>query len=98
MKFDHVVNYNGCYYQAGSEIPVTNEKNLGGNAKTLPSEQDANNYHDSDITLEGMGMLYTRDDLTEMPVREIRRIAEEKGFEINSTIKNDVIQEFLDKQ
>lgn len=26
MKFNHVVNYNGTYYEAGAEVPVEGEK------------------------------------------------------------------------
>lgn len=26
MKFDHIVNYNGTYYDAGEEVPIEEKK------------------------------------------------------------------------
>lgn len=34
MKFDHIVNYNGTYYDAGEEVPIDKEKK-----ETKPSEE-----------------------------------------------------------
>lgn len=106
MKYDHVVNHNGIYYQAGEEVPETNdkinqsanEKRTEGEEKSLSSVLKENDYSDSDIQLETAGHTYTYDELEEMPVREIRKLAQDKGFEITKTIKDDVINEFLSKQ
>lgn len=40
----------------------------------------------------------TYDDLSAMTVKQIRELAEKKGFTITKIIKEDVILEFLEKQ
>lgn len=88
MKFDHVVNYNGVYYKAGEEVPM---KDVGVE-KTAPSFFDSTENKEVDV------IKYTAEQLYEMPVREIRRIAEENGFVLKKTQKDDIVQEFLEKQ
>ena len=84
MVYDHIVNHNGKYYAAGEYVP--------DDIKETPD------FRDSEITLESGPHVYTEDELREMPVREIRQIASDKGIAITKTLKDDVIREFLDKQ
>lgn len=97
MKFDYVVKHNGVYYEAGQEVPIgespvsiSKEKSSDGGQERL--------FTDSEINFESAPHKYTYEELKEIPVREIRKIAEDKGFEITKTIKEDVINEFLSKQ
>ena len=84
MVYNYTVNYNGKYYSAGEYVP--------DDIKETPD------FRDSDITLESGPHYYTEDELREMPVREIRQIASDKGIAITKTLKDDVIREFLEKQ
>lgn len=56
------------------------------------------NYSDSDIQFEETPHIYNYEELSEMSVRKIRKIAEDRGINITKTIKDDVINEFLEKQ
>lgn len=89
MKYDHVVNYNGVYYRAGEEVPIPAPEE-----KTAPEED----FSDTEITLETDPHVYTDEELREMPVREIRQLAQDMGITLTRTIKDDVIKEFLEKQ
>lgn len=89
MKFDHIVNYNGVYYAAGEEVPI--DKEVKGGSENPP-------FTDNKIQSKTQPHIYTKEELEEIPVRKIRELATEKGFEIASTIKADVIEEFLSKQ
>ena len=41
---------------------------------------------------------YSYDDLSSMTVKQIKSLASELGYSITSTLKNDIIQEFLTQQ
>ncbi len=75
-----------------------------GENKTLESDEGEKltytdfPYSDKNTQIEEKGHLYTKDELEQNPVRIIKKIAEELGFTITKTIKDDVIQEFLEKQ
>lgn len=85
MKYNHIVKVNGIFYPAGAEIPEQDKVE-----EIVPS--------DSDIMLETDIHKYTKEELSEMTVKDIRKIAEDSGIEITKIIKNDVIDEFLKKQ
>lgn len=87
MKFDHVVNYNGTYYNAGEDVPM--EKAAADNAPP---------YSDSEIQMETSPHKYSEDELYGMTVKEIKRIAEDNGISISKVLKDDVVKEFLSKQ
>lgn len=82
MKYDHVIKKNGIFYPAGADVP----------------EQEESTPSDSEITLETAPHKYTKEELAEMTVKDIRKIAEDSGIEITKIIKNDVIDEFLNQQ
>ena len=84
MKFNHIVNYNGVYYAAGEEVPI--DDNSATKEETVESVGETSTHQ------------YTAEELEEIPVRKIREIAAERGFDISATIKADVINEFLIKQ
>lgn len=100
MKYDHVVNHNGTYYQAGEEVPETNDKKVESNDNPLSSQslEHTNDYQDSDIMLESKPTHYTKEDLDDMTVKHIKQIAEEMGIVLTKTIRDEVIEEFLAKQ
>lgn len=84
MVYGYTVKKNGKYYAAGENVPDDFE--------------ETPDFKDSEITLESGPHAYTEDELREMPVREIRQIASDKGIAITKTLKDDVIREFLEKQ
>lgn len=88
MKYDHIVNYAGVYYMAGEDIP---EDKVTGREEPLP-------FSDVEIEMETSPHKYTYDELEQISVRKIKRMAEEAGIEITKVIKEEVIQEFLQKQ
>lgn len=100
MKFDHGVKHDGIFYEAGQEVPIeespvlTEEKEQEAFVQT----EDEQALTDLDINFESAPHMYTYEELKEISVREIRKIAEDLGFEITKTIKDDVINEFLSKQ
>lgn len=104
MKFDHVVKHDGIYYETGQEVPIgeppvlTEEKEQEQEQETFIQTEDEQPLTDSDINFESAPHMYTYEELKEISVREIRKIAEDLGFEITKTIKDDVINEFLSKQ
>lgn len=88
MKYPYKVNHNGVYYEAGQEVPEDQE----GEREPLP-------FSDSDITFEtAEDPKLSREELELMTVKDIKKKAEKLGFTITKVIKNDVIEEFLDKQ
>lgn len=91
MIFDHVVKYNNKYYSAGENVPI-NDKNVGA------SISDAPVFLQEDIIRESADK-YTKEQLSEMTVKEIKTIASKLGFSIKKiSPKEDVIDEFLEKQ
>lgn len=88
MMYDHKIKFNGTYYEAGVEIPDAQPR--------LMDEQAG--LSDSKIQFENAPHEYTREELEEISVKKIRQLAEDMGFEITKTIKDDVINEFLLKQ
>lgn len=103
MKYDHIVKVGEIYYQAGEEVPETNDKQTEGNNIPLPSEsvnkRNSDEYSDSDIVLETPTKpYYTEQDLDNMTVKQIKQVAEEMGISITNTARKDVVNEFLEKQ
>ena len=92
MKYDHVVKYNGEYYEAGQEVPP--QEPLEMFAET-GNEQDVS-FPASDFDQDSK--MYSHQELEAMTAKEIRKIAELKGIRITKTIKDDIIKEFLSKQ
>lgn len=97
MKYDHKVKFNGVYYESGQEVPIDESPASVSEEKTSDGGQ-GNLFTDSEINFESSPHKYTYEELKEIPVREIRKIAEDMGFEITKTIKEDVVNEFLSKQ
>lgn len=94
MKFDHMVKYNGDYYNAGEEVPI---------GEHFPDSKEKDEdmelpFSDLEINMETEEHKYTYDELEPMTAKEIRRLAENKGIRITKTIKDDIINEFLSKQ
>lgn len=93
MIYDHVVKYNGKYYASGTDVP-TEESFSDDNARDNTEPP----FSDSDIELETTPHMYTYEELGQMTVKEMRRIAEDKGFKLSKISKDDIINEFLSKQ
>lgn len=103
MKYDHIVKVGETYYQAGEEVPETNDKKTEEDNKLFSSdpvnEQDNNEYSDSGIMLETPTKThYTEEDLDDMTVKQIKQAAEEMGISITNTARKEVVNEFLEKQ
>lgn len=94
MVFDHVVKYNNKYYAAGEDVPM-DDKNVG--ASTIGAPVFLNK--EEDVIRETAVNKYTKEQLSEMTVKEIKTIASKLGFSIKKVSpKEDVIEEFLEKQ
>ena len=94
MKYDHVVKYGGEYYNAGEEVPI---------GYTLPQNQTKDEktelpFSDEEIELEENPHIYTYEELEQMTAKQMRRIADDKGFRLMKATKDDLINEFLSKQ
>lgn len=90
MIYDHIVKYNGEHYEAGQEVPIGNPSELLKNPESP--------FSDSDITFEADSHKYTEEELLEMTVKDIKKLAEDMGLTLKETSRKDVINEFLEKQ
>lgn len=90
MVYGHVVKYNGEYYEAGQEVPIGESLSSVSNEKSL--------YSDPEINFETGPSRYTEEELSEMTVKDIRKLAEDMGFSLKKTAREDVVNEFLEKQ
>lgn len=95
MTFDHVVKYNGQYYAAWEDVPI--DKSLPNNYVRDDMELP---FSDKEIELETKSELhkYTYEELEQMTAKEMRKLAEDKGFKLTKAIREDIINEFLSKQ
>lgn len=94
MKYDHMVKYNGEYYVAGENVPteaLLDRDSYESHNIELP-------FSDNDIELESRPHIYTNEELEQMTAKEMRRIAEDRGFKLSKVSKDDIISEFLSKQ
>lgn len=94
MRYDYVVKYNGEYYAAGEEVPMS---------EPLYSPKEENEdielpFSDVEIEMEMGDHKYTYDELEPMTAKEIRKLAEDKGIRLVKTLKDDIINEFVSKQ
>lgn len=90
MIYDHMVKFNGEYYEAGQEVPDAEPS-----AHFLEGQVP---YSDPDINFETGPHRYTVEELSEMTVKDIKKLAEDMGFSLKKTAREDVINEFLEKQ
>lgn len=90
MVYGHVVKYNGEYYEAGQEVPI------GESPSSISNEQPL--YSDPEINFENGPHRYTEEELSEMTVKDIRKLAEDMGFSLKKISREDVVNEFLEKQ
>lgn len=82
MKYNHMVKCNGIVYAAGMDVPDEKVK-----VKESPIAE-------APISL-GVHV-YTADELSGMTVKEIKKIASEKGIELTKVSpKTAVVEEFL---
>lgn len=68
MKYDHMVNYSGRYYQAGEEVPVDAEEEISPHISSQ-SEVEPNKKS-----------LYTKTEIQRMNVSELRETAKIYGI------------------
>lgn len=94
MKYDHIVKHDGIWYEAWEEIP-TNEPSTEYITQDIKMELP---FSDSEIEMENEIHIYTYEELEPMTAKEIRRLAEDKGFKLSKVSKEDIITEFLSKQ
>lgn len=86
-------------YKVGSDYPrdgsqVTQERInelLGGNNKI---NRPVIEEYEEEVPFEA----YTAKQLNSMTIAQIEQLAEDMGIEITSTLKADIIEEFLSKQ
>lgn len=90
MKYDHIVKSGGVYYLAGEDVPDIKE--------SQKDERSSSFFNDENDGNGSGNHKYTCEELSEIPVRKIRQIAESRDIEITKTIKDEVIEEFLSKQ
>lgn len=81
MIFDHMVKYNGQYYNAGQDVPI-------GECSAPLNKEETHTKEDS----------LTKEQLMEMTVKNIKALADEKGFVITKTAKADIVDEFYTQQ
>lgn len=86
MKYDHKVKFGGVLYPAGDDVP-----------NDIKVEQEET-FAGENIEFEGIATMYSHEDLSAMTVKEIKKLAEDKGILITKVIKDDVINEFLSQQ
>lgn len=94
MRYDHVVKYGGEYYSAGEEVPSWRQLPQNKTEDKKPELP----FSDEEIELEEKPHTYTYEELEEMTAKQMRRLAEDKGFKLTKTIRDDLINEFLSKQ
>lgn len=90
MIYDHMVKFNGEYYESGQEVP-------DGESPALLSGEPTP-YSDPDIDFETGPHRYTEEELSEMTVKDIKRLAEDMGFSLKKASREDIVNEFLEKQ
>lgn len=83
MIYDHKVKFDGILYEAGTEVP-----NDAAEAQDMPF---------ADISREE-SWKYSYEDLSAMTVKDIKKLAEDKGITITKIIKDEVIGELLSQQ
>ncbi len=96
MIFKYRVNYDGTYYEAGQDVPIDEGKNRGGQNATAFSAPESPQEKTEPTVSDAHK--YTLEELEDMTVREIRAAASSLGFEIKKTSRDDVVNEFLEKQ
>lgn len=96
MKYDHVVKHNGIWYEAWEEIPM-NELITENSTEEKDMEFP---FSDVEIEMETQSTMhmYTNKELEQMTAKQMRKIAEDKGFRLMKSTKDDLINEFLSKQ
>lgn len=92
MIYNHIVKYNGVYYNAGENVPDDVKEKGGLDIHDLPF------YDDSEIHMETSSHKYTYEELSGISVRKIKELADDMGFAITKVLKDDVIKEFLNQQ
>ena len=90
MIYDHIVKFNGEYYEAGQEVPIEESPSSISNEQPI--------YSDPEINFETGPHRYTEEELSEMTVKDIRKLAEDMGFSLKKISREDVVNEFLEKQ
>ena len=93
MKYDYVVKYNGVYYDAGEDIPIGVKSQMRDTEDNMELP-----FSDKEIQMESEPHVYTYEELEQMTAKQMRRIAEDKGFRLMKATKDDLINEFLSKQ
>ena len=67
MKFDHMVKYNGKYYEAGEDVPLWDDKKEVSE-ETPPSSPAS-------------GKQYSKSEINRMTTAELQALATEKGID-----------------
>ena len=94
MKFDHMVKYNGVYYATGEDVPM--EKEIAVEEKATVKEIVET---EEGLETSPSSHLYTKSELEAMSVKEMRKIASEKGFDLPTGInKAETVIAFLNAQ
>lgn len=70
MKYNHMVNYNGQYYPAGTEVPVDDQ---AGAAQDIP-------FANEQEMADGQ-VAYTRTSISRMSTAELQQLAANVGIE-----------------
>lgn len=91
MIYNHIVKYNGVYYNAGENVPDDVKEKGGLDLSDLP-------FSDTEIQMETSPHKYTYEELSGISVRKIKELADNMGFSITKVLKDDVINEFLSQQ
>lgn len=80
MKYDHLIKYNGVYYQAGEDVPcnppiLVDENDVPKGTGTIDAETVAE-------VREEAGKHFTRTEISRMPVDELKAYAPKIGIEV----------------
>lgn len=79
MKYPYIVNKNGVYYPAGTEVPEDKVVELDENQKQNTNESKQ----------------YTKTDISRMPVEDLKALATEQGIEGAEEMKGEDLKKAL---
>ena len=85
-KYPYIVKSNGVWYDAGEEVPETEDMAVDENS--LP-------YSDSDIEFETQEKTYTKTDINKMSKAELLEIARNTGVEGADEMSRAELVEYL---
>lgn len=85
-KYPHIVKCNGVWYDAGEDVPKTEDMAVDENS--LP-------YSDNDIEFETHEKRYTKSEINRMKTAELQELARNSGIEDSDEMTGQELKEYL---